>query len=269
MTKQHLKIKMTIKKDKKAANLNFGHSPFSSKLHPLLKKKKNRPFSINKEESLAQISTLIADLPSKIKPTDLIKSPPVLSSLIANNINFQHPDHLDSKSSALCFQLLSQVEKNSIRVKTFDQLTAFEIYNILKLRQNIFILEKKIMYDDIDDKDFQSIHVWHQNKVNNNFLAYLRIVPMNDIAHISIGRVLTTPEARKQGLARQLMKIGIELARTHYPTYLLKLSAKEELCPFYETLGFEKTDPVFFYPKNDPTPIIPMIYKENSRAQIS
>lgn len=180
--------------------------------------------------------------------------------VIVNDLDHPYLQPIKNSVSESHQKKLGWIGKISIQIKSFDHLTSSELYNILKLRQDIFIIEQKITYDDIDGKDFQSIHVWCHRKVPDNFLAYLRIVPNERKSEVSIGRVLTIPNARGHGIASQLIKNSIEFILAHYPTYLLKLSAQEYLCPFYESLGFVKKGPVFYYPESDPIPNIPMIY---------
>lgn len=154
-----------------------------------------------------------------------------------------------------------QEGKTSICIKPFHQMTPIEIYKILKLRQDVFIIEGQTTYEDIDNIDFNSIHIWSQDEMSGDFLSYIRIVPSDEKSQVSIGRVLTSPPARGKGIARQLMENGIKFALSHFPKYDLVLSAKQELCAFYESLNFIKEGPVFHYPKGDPTPIFPMKYK--------
>lgn len=196
----------------------------------------------------------------KITPSLLLPEPPT-----AHNINTPRTSGLSKTYQ----RQLSQGGKISIHIKSFDQLSPLEIYNILKIRQDTFMIEQKIIYEDIDGKDPHCIHIWCQEEKSHDFLAYLRIVPIKEAKQVSIGRVLTIQAARGQGIARELMKKGIKFIRSHYTDYLLTLSAKEKLCPFYETLGFTKTGKPFFYPKNDSTPIFPMVYAGHTKKVLS
>lgn len=149
-----------------------------------------------------------------------------------------------------------------IQIKPFEDLSLFELYRILKLRQDIFIVEQQISYSDLDEKDFYSLHLWCHKDASHDISAYLRMIPDKEKEEVSIGRVLTVPAARGQGLSRQLMEQAIEYSQTHYSTRALHLHAQEYLRDFYQSLGFEVTGPVFYYPDEDPIPHIPMIYKE-------
>lgn len=193
----------------------------------------------------------------------------------AYDVNKQALSSSDSHSAANdnLFQIQEDKylndKKTSVCIKRFHQMTALEIYKILKLRQDIFIIEGQTTYEDIDNLDLNSIHIWSQDDISGAFLSYIRIVPIEEKSQVSIGRVLTSSSARGKGIARQLMEKGITFALTHFPKYDLVLSAKQELCPFYESLSFIKEGPVFHYPKGDPTPIFPMRYNGNSTEIIS
>jgi len=250
-----------MEKNNKIKKLNFINS--TATLSPNTPKRKFNPppeiGSVFANFSSRKSSSIIA---SKLSHTPKGRKPfPLSNPLIAPNTN-SYASSIGAKKgiSELWYKKLPQLGTVAIRIKSFDQLTPLEIYNILKLRQDTFILEQNIMYGDIDGQDPHSLHVWCETSASNTFLAYLRIVPLKEKTEVSIGRVLTIPDARKRGIANHLMKRSIEFVKTQYPHHPLKLTAREELCPFYERLGFEKTGPLFFYPENNPIPLSPMVY---------
>ena len=89
-------------------------------------------------------------------------------------------------------------------LKKFDELTATELYSIIQLRNEVFVVEQNCVYQDADDKDQLSMHLcgWGGNKL----VAYTRIIPQGiSYTQASIGRVVTSPAYRKTGAGRQLM----------------------------------------------------------------
>ena len=257
------------KKTEAVENLNLTNSSILNGDFQPLHKRKNMLSSINENTSsivnfLQKKSSAALNMGAVYRMTSRSALAPQESGDVYDECLYpmQVPEENISKS----FQKeLPQAGKIFTRIKSFDQLTAIEAYTILKLRQDIFMLEQKINYDDIDSKDSHCVHMWSQSATSGNFLSYLRIVPIKEKYQISIGRVLTIPHARRQGIARQLMTSGIEFARHHYPGWLLTLSCQRHLCPFYESVGFETNGQPFFYPKDNPAPHIPMVYNERKK----
>lgn len=135
-------------------------------------------------------------------------------------------------------------------VKRFSELTVDELYEILRDRSQVFVVEQGCAYQDLDGKDERSIHIFireeNQLKEDNRILAYLRvIIPEVGRDTVSIGRVLTIKEARRHGLARKLMQKGIEVAKSLAPT--IEIEAQAYLKEFYESLGFIACSDVFQY----------------------
>ena len=122
-------------------------------------------------------------------------------------------------------------------IKRFDELTLDELYNILQLRNEVFIVEQNCVYKDLDGKDKSA---WHLMAVENDRLvAYTRILPpgvsYNDPA---IGRVVTSSLKRRSGLGRELMKRSIEACQIFFGKTSISLSAQVYLQNFYESFGF-------------------------------
>ena len=117
----------------------------------------------------------------------------------------------------------------------FAELTVAQLYAILALRQRVFVVEQKCCYQDADGVDVMSRHVWAQGEAN--IAAYLRIVPASvKFPEVSIGRVITAPEARGAGLGRELMRRGIEAAGP----VPIRIAAQAYLEDFYADLGFSR-----------------------------
>lgn len=128
--------------------------------------------------------------------------------------------------------------------KSFNELTPAELYAILQLRIEVFSVEQNCVYQDADGKDQQSIHLcgW-----NGNFLAaYCRILPAGlSYDHPSIGRVVTSPQHRKNGYGKMLMQKAIEKTIRLFHDPLIIISAQFYLKVFYESLGFEQVSEVY------------------------
>ena len=116
------------------------------------------------------------------------------------------------------------------------------LYDILRLRSEVFVVEQTCVYQDIDDKDQTSIHL--VGSFQNELLAYARIVPANDSKRVSIGRVLIALPARGKQIGHQLMEQCLLGAKRHFPNEKLQLSAQKHLTAFYSKHGFRvKGDP--------------------------
>ena len=140
-------------------------------------------------------------------------------------------------------------------IKTFDELTSVDIYHILKARSQVFVVEQNCVYQDMDEVDFDCLHlVAHQNQA---LVGYCRIIPpeynklrsnlavanstikSNDTAMSAIGRVLVLSAYRGDGVARQMMIQAIAHCRKKYGKKRpIILSAQIYLLSFYESLGF-------------------------------
>ncbi len=125
-------------------------------------------------------------------------------------------------------------------LRTFAELSSDELYAILALRQRVFVVEQKCLYLDADGHDRVSRHLWAVR--GDAIAAYLRIVPAGvKFSEVSIGRVLTAPEARGGGLGRELMKRGIEACGA----VPITISAQAYLETFYTELGFVRVSDVY------------------------
>ena len=143
------------------------------------------------------------------------------------------------------------------KVKEFNELSNNELYNILRLRNNVFIVEQKCPYDDIDGKDIKSQHLLLED--NGRLAGYLRILPKGLSFHQpSIGRVLIGKEYRGNGFAREMMLKAIQFIQLKWKEKEIKISAQVYLKEFYNSLGFiEVSEPYL----EDDIPHIDMIYK--------
>jgi len=123
--------------------------------------------------------------------------------------------------------------------KNFNELTLNELYDILKLRSKVFVVEQDCVYQDIDDKDKSSIHVIGLK--NKNIIAYSRVFKPGDyFQEAAIGRVVVDEKFRRSGYANDIMKASIKLIKNQFNETTIKVSAQTYLKKFYETLGYEQ-----------------------------
>lgn len=126
-------------------------------------------------------------------------------------------------------------------IKGFDELSTQELYKILKARIDVFVVEQNCPYPDLDFYDQKAIHIWAE--IDQNILAYCRIFNSGiKYKEASIGRVLTTSEARGQNLGKQLIKNALEATNNRFHTTSIRISAQDYLLPFYSSFGFKSTD---------------------------
>ncbi len=123
--------------------------------------------------------------------------------------------------------------------KTFDQLSVDELFEILKVRQQVFIIELQCIYPDIDEIDRQATHLFLRSEENKSVSVYLRILaPGLKGEEASLGRVLTGKTSRGKGLGRRAMIEAIGIVESAYLDKAIKISAQTYLERFYQDLGF-------------------------------
>ncbi|WP_347173079.1 GNAT family N-acetyltransferase [Polaribacter uvawellassae] len=124
-------------------------------------------------------------------------------------------------------------------VKKFSELNTSELYQILQLRSEIFVVEQNCVYQDLDFKDQKALHVIGLK--NDKIIAYTRIFgPGNYFKEASIGRVVVKKSERKFGYGHDLMKASINAIDYFYRVTEITISAQVYLRKFYETHGFKK-----------------------------
>jgi ElaA protein len=126
------------------------------------------------------------------------------------------------------------------RFKSFEELTKTELYQMMILRQQVFVVEQDCPYLDADEKDQDSHHLL--GYVEESLVAYLRLVqPGISYQEMSFGRIVTAQNQRGAGLGIALMQEGIEQSIKLYGTSRNRISAQSHLLPFYQKFGFEST----------------------------
>lgn len=121
--------------------------------------------------------------------------------------------------------------------KAFTELNPFELYAYLQLRSEVFVVEQNCVYQDLDNLDQNSLHVFIHDK--DTLVACARIVPANEkYPVISIGRVIVAATYRKQQLGHALMQYCISEIEKHYGPQKIVLSAQAHLQNFYKKHNF-------------------------------
>ena len=125
-----------------------------------------------------------------------------------------------------------------IIIKKFKELTIEELYEILKLRSIVFVVEQNCVYQDIDDIDKDSYHIFMKEKNSPEVKVYIRVFEKdNDTAQI--GRVVTAMDSRRKGHASNLIKKGIEIAKNEMKKNKIYLEGQVYASKLYEKLGFK------------------------------
>lgn len=128
----------------------------------------------------------------------------------------------------------------NIEVKKFSELNLTELYNILQLRSEVFVVEQDCVYQDIDGKDQEALHVIGYK--NKEIVAYTRCFkPGYYFEEAAIGRVVVKESERKFGYGHQIMNASDKAIKDYYQTSSIKLSAQQYLIKFYESHGYQTT----------------------------
>ena len=130
------------------------------------------------------------------------------------------------------------------KIKKFNQLSTLELYDILKAREEIFIIEQECLYDDIDSKDLDAVHIFSMEE--GQVVCYLRILGKGvRFDEVSIGRVMTRPAYRRKGYGEQIMKRAIQYIEEIMEEGEIRISAQTYLKNFYENVGFKVVSDVY------------------------
>lgn len=142
--------------------------------------------------------------------------------------------------------------------KLFEELSAKELYQIIQLRNEVFVIEQDCIYQDADGKDLKCGHLWAT--INDEVVAYSRIVPkgVSYENEPSIGRVVSRGKHRGLGLGKQLIANSIQVIENRFFTSSIRISAQLYLKAFYESFGFEQVSEEYL---EDDIPHIEMLRK--------
>lgn len=124
-------------------------------------------------------------------------------------------------------------------VKTFQELTTSELYELLQLRSEVFVVEQDCVYQDIDGKDQKALHVIGVKE--GKIIAYTRLFNSGEYFDTpSIGRVVVKETERKYGYGHDLIKASIKAIVDNYKTTTITISAQTYLQKFYDSHGFKQ-----------------------------
>jgi ElaA protein len=128
--------------------------------------------------------------------------------------------------------------------KKFDELTPRELYAIMQLRNQVFVVEQNCVFQDADNKDQHCYHMMCMS--DDKLVAYARIVP-HGIAYVetSIGRVVTSPSARGTGIGNLLLQKTLDKVYSLYGKVPIKIGAQLYLKKFYESFAFKQTSDIY------------------------
>tara|TARA_R110000868_G_scaffold14164_1_gene66073 strand:- start:1751 stop:2194 length:444 start_codon:yes stop_codon:yes gene_type:complete len=142
-----------------------------------------------------------------------------------------------------------------IKVKSFEALTKHELYYLLQLRSEVFVVEQDCVYQDIDGKDEKALHVLGFK--DEKLVAYTRIFKSGDyFEETSIGRVVVAKNERQFKYGYNIMEASIKAIKNHFNTSEIKISAQCYLKKFYTNLGFKAVGEAYL---EDDIPHIAMV----------
>jgi ElaA protein len=131
------------------------------------------------------------------------------------------------------------------QLKKFEELTNIELYAILRLRSEVFVVEQNCVYQDMDDIDKQSYHLFALNE-ELLITCYCRIIPPTIVyVEPSIGRVISNPKYRKTGIGKLLIEKAIVETTFLYPNATIEIGAQLYLKKFYESFGFLQQSEIY------------------------
>lgn len=145
--------------------------------------------------------------------------------------------------------------------KTFSELTAVQVYRILRLRSEVFVVEQDCVYADIDNKDSQATHLLATRTETSEMVGYCRVFePGVEAKEAVIGRIVTAGKVRRQGVGRAIVQKAIQFCDDRFAeanqTCLIRIAAQSYLKPFYERLGFDLNGDEYV---EDGIPHVPMV----------
>jgi ElaA protein len=129
-------------------------------------------------------------------------------------------------------------------LKKFEALSPYELYAILRPRNEVFVVEQNCVFQDADDRDQSSYHLMGFH--NDTLVAYTRLVPPGQAyKEVSIGRIVTSPSVRRSGAGKELMEHSIDAVYKIFGVQPIQIGAQLYLKKFYESFRFEQVSDVY------------------------
>jgi len=142
------------------------------------------------------------------------------------------------------------------KIKKFNELSLEELYKIIKLRIEVFIIEQNCFYQDCDGKDLNAYHLFLEE--DGNIIACLRILNKGvSYDEVSIGRVIVKKDYRGKGIVKEMIRKAINLIEKEMKENAIRISAQAHLENFYGSFGFKKVSDVYL---EDGIPHVEMLY---------
>jgi ElaA protein len=142
-------------------------------------------------------------------------------------------------------------------LKPFAELTPKELYSILQLRNEVFIVEQNCAYQDLDNKDLKSWHLMGMEE--GKLMVYSRLLaPGISYSESSIGRIVSSPSGRKKGMGKKIVEESIVQIKNLFKTDTIRIGAQLYLKKFYESFGFFQEGDIYL---EDNIPHIIMLRK--------
>ena len=146
------------------------------------------------------------------------------------------------ENNIFVIDMINKMLETTLHIKTFNELTVDELYALLRVRSEVFVVEQDCVYQDMDGDDKEAIHVWLT--VGDKIVALARVCPAGvHLPTISIGRVITT--VRGKGYGKQIMLAAIDVAVEFFGATSIDIEAQEYAKGFYEGVGFKQTSDTF------------------------
>ncbi len=131
------------------------------------------------------------------------------------------------------------------QLKKFEDLIPHELYAIMQLRNEVFVVEQNCLYQDADNKDQVSWHLMGTNK-GQQLMAYSRLIPAGiAFTEPSIGRVVTHADIRKAGAGKELMNEALKYCKLLFNDAPIRIGAQLYLLQFYQSFDFEQMSDVY------------------------
>lgn len=149
----------------------------------------------------------------------------------------------------------------NIKRRSFNELSLNELYDMLRLRTEVFVVEQNCVYQDMDGKDENALHILGSK--NGKLVAYSRIFPPGEyFEEPAIGRILVRKSERKNSYGHEILEASMKAIAEYYDAPVIKLSAQTYLTKFYEAHGFEQIGKGYM---EDGIPHIAMLKKAMSK----